>query len=175
VLITFSGIAFATPNGDLAVLDEIELVTNWGSGMDNDQKIPSVISYSPASRANEQQFGSNISEDAIAMVNTKLELDVQDSKLAELESLIQALEGMKNLNFSNVRQCKGSPGFTWKSAEAIVTDYLTKVFKAFSLYLDKRFPEYRAGLQEMMPVDVVITVPVVSALKSVTAGVLTFM
>jgi molecular chaperone DnaK (HSP70) len=128
--------------------------------MNNEQKIPSVYSYSPPTAANEQQFGYDLSPSAVAMVNTKLELDTQDTKLAELESLIHALEGMKNLSYANVRRSDGNPGFSWKSSEEIVTDYLTKVFEAFSHYLERVFPKFSGTMKENYPVDLVITVPV---------------
>jgi hypothetical protein len=156
--------AFATPRSDVITnLDEIELVSNWGTKMENDEKIPSVLSYSKPSAAKEEQFGANLSNDAVTMVNTKLDLDVQETKLAELESLIAALEGMKNLQFSNVKKQGGRPGYSWKSAEDIVTDYLEKVFQAFSKFLDKLFREFSPKLKQEVPMDLVITVPVVSA------------
>lgn len=132
--------------------------------MTNANKIPTVVSYSRASlKGKEQQFGSNLSEDAVVMVNTKLELDVQNSKMDELESLLHALQGMKNLTFRNVEQSGGVASYTAKNPEAIITFYLTKVFKAFSEFLDKEYKiEVSNEMRSNMPVDLVITVPAVS-------------
>ena len=75
--------------------------------MGNHDKIPSVYSYSPGSQAGEQQWGASLSPEAVAMVNTKLELDVQDNKSDELELILQALDGMHNLDFQHVKASQG--------------------------------------------------------------------
>lgn len=152
--------AFATPNTPNAKLHEIDIVKDWGPQMGNHDKIPSVISYSPTSRAGEQQWGASISPDAVTMVNTKLELDVQDNKSDELDLILQVLDGMNNLNFDHVAAAKGYPDYTWKVPEDIVTDYLTKVFQ----YLDEAVAHFGAELRAKIPVDIVLTVPVVSPL-----------
>ncbi|ORY13860.1 hypothetical protein BCR34DRAFT_253204 [Clohesyomyces aquaticus] len=123
--------------------------------MDNDVKVPSVISYSPCSEADEQQFGSSLSPEAVAMINTKLELDVQDTRLDELDLILQVLEGVKDLKFDNVKRAQGLPGYTWKAPQKIVADYLEKAFVHF-----KRATDYLAGIKNRIPVDVIITVPV---------------
>jgi len=151
------GVAFATPKLDDANLDGISIVDDWGPKMGNSDKIPSVYSYSPASPAGEQQWGASLSPGAIAMVNTKLELDVQDNKLDELELILQLLHGTKNLGFEHVKASKGYPAYTWKTPENIVTDYLTKVFQ----YLNKALSNFGSTLRGQIPVDIVITVPVV--------------
>lgn len=120
-------------------------------------KVPSVYSYSPPSEAGEQQWGSSLSPKAVAMVNTKLELDVQENKLDELELILQVLDGTKNLDISEIKKSQGYPEYTWKSPEEIVTDYLTKIFQ----YLNQRFEVFGDRLRSTMLVDVVITVPVV--------------
>jgi hypothetical protein len=126
--------------------------------MDNDPKIPSVISYSPSS-GEEQQWGKSLSPDSVTMINTKLELDVQDNKTDELELILAVLEGMSNLNFQHVKASRGYPEYTWKNPEEIVTDYLTKIFQ----YLDKEVDKFSPQLRAQLPVDIVITVPVVSS------------
>lgn len=125
--------------------------------MTNDIKIPSVISYSPRTSNNELQFGADLSPEAVAMVHTKMELDVQETRLDELDLIIQVLDGMKNLNFEHIKASKGMPEYTWKTPEEVVTDYLKKVFKPFWDATD-----YLGHLRELITVDVVITVPVVS-------------
>jgi hypothetical protein len=139
------------------VLDEIDIVEDWGRQMGNSAKIPSVISYSPCTRAQEQQWGASISPDAITMINTKLELDLQDNKSEELDLILQALDGMNNLHFEHVKASKGYPEYTWKGPGDIVTDYLTKIFQYLSLAIKNFSPELRARI----PVDIVVTVPVV--------------
>jgi hypothetical protein len=124
--------------------------------MSNDVKIPSVISYSPRTESRERQFGADLSPDAIAFVHTKLELDVQDTRLEELDLILQVLDGMKDLNFNNIKAMKGLPAYTWKQPEDIVTDYLTKAFECF-----KNATEYMAEIRRTAPVDIVVTVPVV--------------
>jgi hypothetical protein len=150
------GVAFATPKLDDASLDKISLVDDWGK-MGTHHKIPSVYSYSPAGPAGEQQWGDSLSEDAIAMVNTKLELDVQENKLEELELILQVLEGTSNLKFESVKKSKGYPGYTWKNPEDIVADYLTQVFH----HLNQVVAYFGPDLRAQIPVDIVITVPVV--------------
>jgi hypothetical protein len=58
--------------------------------MGNMMKVPSVISYSLKTDKNERQWGSDLSRNAIAMVHTKLQLDV-DHTSSELDLILQAL------------------------------------------------------------------------------------
>ncbi|CZR64187.1 uncharacterized protein PAC_14084 [Phialocephala subalpina] len=153
---TFTGVAFAAPRSDYASLDDLEVVEDWGPQMKLSSKIPSVYSYSPSSNPLDQQWGASISEDAVTMVNTKMELDVQDNKVDELELILQVLEGTCNLDFENVKKSRGYPEYTWKDPEEIVTDYLTKVFQ----YLNDSFEFLGTHLRSKIAVDIVITVPV---------------
>ncbi|KAH7073280.1 hypothetical protein FB567DRAFT_611506 [Paraphoma chrysanthemicola] len=150
-------VGYATPQSNAKQYDltEVRVVSNWGANMTNDVKIPSVISYSPSSEDHEQQFGASLSPKSVAMINTKLELGVQDKRLDELNLIIQALNGMKDLNFEHIRSAKGYPDYPWKKPEAIVTDYLTKAFKAFS-----DTTNYMTEIKRTSPVDIVITIPV---------------
>jgi hypothetical protein len=120
-------------------------------------KIPSVISYTPTSPAGEQQWGSSLSQNAVAMVNTKLKLDIHDVS-EELDMIIQALDGMKNLDFNHIA-INGLPDFTWKGAEDIVTDFLERVHTYVMEAVDKFSEELRIRI----PVDIVLTVPTVSS------------
>jgi hypothetical protein len=124
--------------------------------MGNHDKIPSVISYSPASDAQEQQWGANLSPKAVAMVHTKLELDLHKTS-EELDFILDALDGMHNLHFQNIRAAGGSQQYTWKSPEEIAEDYLAKVFDSLLKHLvETVFPEQ---LKSRMPVDIVVTIP----------------
>jgi hypothetical protein len=126
--------------------------------MTNDIKIPSVISYSARTSDNELQFGADLSPDAVAMVHTKMELDVQETRLDELDLIIQVLDGMKDLNFGHIMASKGMPEYTWKTPEEVVTDYLKKVFAPVW-----DATSYLGPIRESVAVDIVITVPVVSS------------
>jgi hypothetical protein len=132
-------------------------VLDWGKKMGNHNKIPSVYSYSPTSSGGEQQWGASLSPEAVTMVNTKLELDVQDNKLDELELIMQVLDETCNLEFDNVKKLRGYPEYTWKDPEEIVTDYLAKVFQ----YLNNSVEYMSSHLRAKLAVDIVITVPVV--------------
>jgi hypothetical protein len=129
--------------------------------MSNAGKVPSIVSYSPA---NDQQWGANISGDSIAMVNTKMELDVQENKIDELELILQLLHGTDNLDFENVRKSRGYPAYTFKTPEEIVGDYLSEIFKHVNKFFDEMImtEAFGVNLKEKIPVDLVITVPVVS-------------
>ena len=151
-----AGVAYAVHDNSYPELSTIRTVTNWGDDMSNEVKVPSVISYSPSTHKREQQFGASLSPDAVTMVNTKLELEVQDTRLDELDLIIQVLAGMKNLNFEQVKHVQSNPGYTWKGPEDIVTDYLTKVFEHF-----EKATAYLAEIKTNVPVDIVVTVPVV--------------
>jgi hypothetical protein len=156
-LMIAKAIAYAVSNKSRACLEEIDIVSDWGRQMGNHIKIPSAISYSESSRAQEQQWGASISPDAVTMINTKLELDIQDNKSEELDLILQALDGMNNLNFSYVEAATGHPDYPSKSPGDIVADYLTKIFQYTSFALKHFGPEFRARI----PVDIVITVPMV--------------
>ncbi|KAI9773911.1 MAG: hypothetical protein M1840_006137 [Geoglossum simile] len=149
-----SGVAIATPAGYRASLKEIDAIDDWGPQMRNDPKVPSVISYSPMSKDEEQQWGRSLSPKAVAMVHTKLELDVHDTS-GELDLTLQALDGMCNLHFQYVRASRGLPEYTWKAPEEIVEDYLSKIFD----YLLEKLDCFTAELRARISTDIVITVP----------------
>lgn len=127
--------------------------------MGNHAKIPSVKSYSRRSEALEQQWGGSLSPDAVAMIHTKLELDVRDVS-EELDFILAALDGMKNLNFRHVEESGGRPDYTDKSAEQIVTEYLTNVFE----YVVQKVDETTRHLKDHYATDIVVTVPTVRIL-----------
>ncbi|KAF2495164.1 hypothetical protein BU16DRAFT_539159 [Lophium mytilinum] len=154
---TFTGVAFALPKSDEAGLNEIKVIDNWGARMSNSLKVPSIYSYSPAPNG-QQQWGDDLSPDAVTMINTKLELDVQDNKSDELELILQVLDGMKDLSFNYVRASGGYPEYTWKSPDEIVTDYLTKVYQALESNLKTQIRDQ--GIRQRLTVDIVVTVPV---------------
>lgn len=147
------GVAYATALGTQCTLDEIDVVTDWGPQMDNHDKVPSVISY----HNGEHQWGSNLSSDAVAMVHTKLELGVQ-SVLGELDMTLQILDGMMDLNIRPILETtkdQDFPPYSHLSPEAIVTDYLTKVF----LWFEQELERFGTVFRIETATDIVITVP----------------
>jgi len=157
---TYTGIAFATPTGNTAYLNEIDMINISGDEMSNAERIPSVISYSPASEMQERQWGSSLSSNAVAIVDTKLELELQDSS-GELDLILKALDGMHNLDFQYIR-AHGYPPYPCKRPEEIVGDFLAKVFDAFlegmTTRLNEGFPQ---ELRDRLPVDIVVPIPAV--------------
>ncbi|KAF2267873.1 actin-like ATPase domain-containing protein [Lojkania enalia] len=136
---------------------DIDVLTDWAPQMQNEDKIPSVISYSDPSPERELQWGASVSPEAVTMIHTKLELDIH-SVSEELDLTIRALDGMKNLHFQHIkssRGIRGLPGYTHKSPEEIVTDYLTKVFESSEREVDK----FAGGVRDSLATDIVVTIP----------------
>ncbi|KAF4627180.1 hypothetical protein G7Y89_g10974 [Cudoniella acicularis] len=153
---TYTGVAIATPIGDrVNSLDEIEdaIIYNWGDGMGNHKKIPSVKSYS-YKKNNHQQWGADLSPDAVAMVHTKLQLDVDDTS-TELDLILQELDGMRNLDFRYIALSRGEARYTRKGPEQIVEDYLTDVFDR----LLETAPAFDEEFKNEAPVDIIVTIP----------------
>lgn len=128
--------------------------------MSNMDKVPSVKSYTvPAN--DEAQWGSDLSENAITMVNQKLELEQQSSRLDELDLTLYVLRGTGNLSFEHIKHAGPNPEFSCRTPEEIVTDYLCHIFE-----------RCRDEIQEQQlqrtktAVDLVITVPVVRRLST---------
>ena len=124
--------------------------------MSNLQKVPSVISFAVASQG-EVNWGADISKDAITMVNTKLELQPQDSRFEELDLTLHVLKGTGNLSFDQVRKVGPDPPYTWRSPTEIVTTYLAKVFECAREVI----PDIEQLPLTKTPVDIIVTVPVV--------------
>ena len=124
--------------------------------MENHSKIPSVISFSPATEAMEQQWGYDLSDEAISMIHTKLELDLQDVG-SELDLMLHALDGMKDFSFQHIKTAGVLPAFTDKTAEQVVTEYLSRVFEHLSAVM----VNFSEELRVRVPVDIVVTVPTV--------------
>jgi hypothetical protein len=158
-----SGVAYATPSGTECKLGDIDVVQDWGSGMLNQGKVPSVISYSRPSAAMEQQWGSDLSPGAVSMVHTKLELGIQDV-LGELDMTLQVLDGMKDLSFAAMmaaNENNSRPAYSHKTPEEIVTDYLTKVFREAFRRLEEAVDEFTDAFRHHTMTDLVVTVPTV--------------
>jgi hypothetical protein len=93
------------------------------------------------------------------MMHTKLQLDAQPVP-EELDLILSALDGMHDFSFEHVRSSGGIPGYTDKSAEEIVTDYLTLVFRYLLGHLSQALEGFDV-LRKHVLVDIVITIPTV--------------
>lgn len=91
------------------------------------------------------------------MVNVKLDLQPQDSRLAELESALGVLRGTDDLSFDNLWRIGSNPAYPTKTPAQIIADYLTKVCECACRTIE---PENLALTKT--PLDLVVTVPVVS-------------
>lgn len=126
--------------------------------MNNQQKVRTMFSYG---KPGQPEWGTDVSEDAVTMVNTKLELGPRETRLDELESTLHLLRGAGGLTFENIRKCGPEPAFTPNSPTQIVTDYLTKIRE--SACRQKNI-DLEQLARTKTPVDLVITVPVVRCL-----------
>lgn len=153
--LTFLGVAYATLTSREYRLDDIHVIQDWRRN--EADKVPSVISYSESRDATEGQWGYDLSEDAIAMIHTKLQLGLQDVS-GELDLLINALDGTNDLSFHHLKAVKVLPGYPNKTAEQIVTDYLRLITRCLIMELHSRFRH----VLERVPVDLAVTIPVVS-------------
>jgi hypothetical protein len=151
-----TGVGYAAVSSDEYSLDDIDVIRAWGPKMSNAPKVPSVISYTPGV---EQQWGKDLSSDAIALLHTKLQLDI-DSVSGELDFILQALDGMKNLHFTGMVSDGGLPSYTEKDPEHIVQDYLTKLFAGGLASLRRsKVEEFSQTSLDNNPTDIVITHP----------------
>ena len=92
------------------------------------------------------------------MVHTKLQLDV-DNTSTELDLILQALDGMHNLDFQYIIDSGSLPKYPRQGPEEIVEDYLTEVFKAFRK--SKVMAKLTEAYLKETPVDIVATIPAV--------------
>ena len=123
----------------------------------NRDKIPSVISYSKATDVGERQWGADLSEEAIAMIHTKLELPLSGTS-DELDLVLKTLEGVQDLHFSHIKSAGPLPEYPSRKPEDIVSDY---IFRVFEVVLDRIATEFTPEFRNATPVDVVITMPAV--------------
>jgi hypothetical protein len=125
--------------------------------MDSHDKVPSVYSYTPRV-GREQNWGSSLGPNAIAMIHTKLELDVS-SVSDELDFILKALIGTKSLDFELGVKNAPAAGRNYpdQSPEEIVAEYMTKVFE----HLLKEGIFEADALRSRIATDIVITIPTV--------------
>ena len=91
-------------------------------------------------------------------MNTKLELELQNTKFDELELTFNVLQHTDSLvfKFGDSKNNDANGSYTSKSPKEIVTDYLTKICECARKFIDEEQIK-----RTKTPVDVVITVPVV--------------
>lgn len=150
---TFTGVAWASTEHNTAKLNNITVLYDWTDRMTGIRKAPSVISYSPADDAD--QWGMSISENAVTMLNFKLELETQDKRIDELDLILQLLQGTGFLSFDIIRRAGSYPAYTSKSPAQIVTDYLSNVCD--SIFNSQAFSDPKNA---KLPIDICVTVPV---------------
>ena len=158
-LTRYSGVAFqdVTAIQSEVDVDQIRLVDVWPPRKTS-AKVPSEISYSSAP-GRERQWGSDISQEAVKMVWTKMELDQQE-RSEELRMILDALNGMNNLDLKAIERSRGIPDYPAMDPVDIVADYLSKVRAHLVQTLEATYgKEYLT----IIPIDLVITVPAVSS------------
>jgi len=139
-------------------LDEIRLFRDWGPEVSETAFLPSVISYELAEPGIEQ-WGTSISANTVTMVNTKVELDVLDN-ISELELVLNTLDDMRNLKSQYIEEAQPyHPAYgLLKSPSDVVKDFLDRVFRRFGGSIS----DERLNFLRIIPVDLVITTPLVS-------------
>lgn len=151
------GLAFAYTTTDTAALSRIEVIQDWTPTMRNLEKVPSIISYEEPAKG-EAQWGSDVSQNAVTMANTKLHLKPIGSRLEELDLTLHVLRSTGFLTFEHTRKVGPNPAYTYRTPTEIASDYLSKVF---ACAYDARYVNAENLQRTKTPVDIVITVPVV--------------
>lgn len=161
-----AGLAWTWSSGQSGKADPkaVTVLQDWTASMSNQDKVRSMYAYKSSAEA---QWGSDIDDDAIAMVNTKLELEPRETRLDELEATLHLLRGTKNLAFAHVQNVGPQPAFTANSPTQIITDYLTKIRECACRESNIDVSKLEAT---RTPVDIVITVPVVSCGSKAGSG-----
>lgn len=150
---TRTGVSWAVNSGR-------KVQRNWGPGQENEPKIRSAISYINPIKG-EEQWGLTIDASRVAMVNTKLELEPQDTRFDELDLTLHALKGVAFLRTDHMISQGPSPEYSPKAPGEIITDYLRHVFKQTSAEMQTS-GGMKALAATRTPMDLVITMPVVS-------------
>jgi hypothetical protein len=88
------------------------------------------------------------------MVYTKLQLNVSETT-AELDLILQALDGMHDLSFEYIKSASGTRKYMNKAPEQIVEDYLAEVLE----YVLKAVDSWTASYRRVILVDIVATIP----------------
>ncbi|EME41241.1 hypothetical protein DOTSEDRAFT_46279, partial [Dothistroma septosporum NZE10] len=120
---TFTGVTFTTTHSEHADLAKISVLMDWTPKVSNQQKFRSVISCASPT----QEWDSDISEDAVTTVRTKLELEHRNTRLAEVNLTLRILRGSGCLGLEHIRKSGPSPAFATRTPVQTVTDYLTEV------------------------------------------------
>jgi hypothetical protein len=151
-----------TDNNDSEIV-----ISNWPKTVA--EKVPSEISYSPAP-GGERQWGYEFGPLACKLVWTKLEL-AQQRRPEELRMILDALNGMENLDFDTIRRSGGLPEYPAKDPVDIVADYLTYVREHL---MENLVQDYGPHYISTVPVDIVFAVPAVSGKLSLVLDSVSF-
>jgi hypothetical protein len=156
-LICETGVAYQAVTANLGHErdDPVKLVQDWPGGVTS-IKVPSEISYSPAT-SGASQWGGDFAPGSLKLVWTKLDLDRQE-RSEELNMILNALVGTNNLDFDLIQQSQGLPSYPAKDPVDIVADYLEKVRERLWHHLSQTYPP---AVLEATRIDLVFTVPAV--------------
>ena len=126
--------------------------------MSNNDKVPGVISCypSPQTQQSSRQWGSLLSASAVALINTKLQLNEQD--VLDEPKVVQ-----QNFHFSHTEAVGALTAYKTKSANQIAQDYLEQIF--LMAYTQ---PPPLLGTESVppIPIDIVASVPAVRCITS---------
>ena len=151
---TFTGVAYAQSVGRTIDLDDIHVVQNWPGA--SEVKVPSLISYSN-SKMRLAQYGYSIDDDSEVLSKTKLELEENTDRGAELTTFTQTLHGLASLRLNDANAIAGLiPRHLAMNSEDIVQDYLERIA---DVTYDDMVNTLGRAVPEQIPIDMVITHP----------------
>lgn len=149
-------------NSNLGVEEADEGITDiqsWKHG--GEVKVPSQIAYTASHECN-AQWGFSISPGSLRLLWTKLELEKQDRE-EELDHVLRALNGMKDLDFHHIAMSRGLPDYPAKEPSEIISDYLSLVREHV---IEQDIVQFLGrAFFERTPIDLVVTCPTVSPLN----------
>ncbi|KAK3319151.1 hypothetical protein B0H66DRAFT_498128, partial [Apodospora peruviana] len=150
---TFTGVAWVlTVASEPSTLQDVNVAKVWPVKIH--PKVPSEFTYS-ASEGDHERWGFGLDHRSYVLRWTKMEL-VPPSRQTALESLKKTLEEAKLLGCLNNVLVNQIPLHLMRTAEEIVTEYLTKV--AICVRRDIENKRDPTTLQEF-PIDLIITHP----------------
>ncbi|KAK3683332.1 hypothetical protein B0T22DRAFT_245329 [Podospora appendiculata] len=160
---TFTGIAYLSVSKqkeqDLnALVDDIRVLSRWPTSDSTTEspKVPSEISYSPSPKGC-LQWGHDIDDGSRVLKWTKLELEENRDRGAELKTLAETLYGLRLLDLSESAVIDNNiPRHLAKEPEDIVRDYLEFIAEQT---LEEIHDEVGKKVPENIPIDMIVTHP----------------
>ncbi|KAK3687821.1 hypothetical protein B0T22DRAFT_405788 [Podospora appendiculata] len=147
---TYTGVAWVLTTAAPPRLADVKVVRQWAGGIG--PKVPSVFTYSASSG---EQWGFRLGDGSYVLRWTKLELE-PPSRLKALKSLRSTLAETRLLDFDANNLVDQIPRHLIRTAEDIVTDYLTEV--AIWVRQDIQNEKDPETLRDF-PIDLIITHP----------------